>query len=60
MRTADQHAEDALIKGEVIQTLDVETDMEGYQHYLEQVNGGPLTFELQMQTDLIMDDAQNS
>ena len=34
--------------------------MEGYQFHLEQMNGGPLTFEVHLQTDLEMVDAQNS
>ena len=59
MRTADQHAEDALIKGEVIQTFEKETDMDGHLHFLEKQMGGPLTYEVPMQTDLEMVDKQN-
>ena len=31
--------------------------MDGHLHFLEQQNGGPLTYDLQMQTDLEIADA---
>ena len=41
----------------MIQTFDVGTDMDGHIHFLEKQIGGPLTYEVLMQTDLEMLDA---
>ena len=35
-------AEDRLMQGEILRDAEKTTDMEGYQKYLEMVNGGPL------------------
>lgn len=46
--------------GEVVNTLEIATDMNDHKLYLEEMNGGPLEFELQMQTSYYMDEVSNS
>ena len=53
-------SEDKLMQGEIIKDAEGATDMEGYQKYLEMVNGGPLTADAKEQTEVEMKSAQNS
>lgn len=50
----------AAIAGEIIRTVNMGTDMEDHHNYLVEMNGGPLHYELAMQTSLELDDASNS
>jgi len=43
---ADENGEQALINGEVIKTRQLGTEMEDFDTYLEDMNGGPLTLEI--------------
>ena len=45
---------------EIVTTNEVATDMFDHKLFLEELNGGPLEIELEMQTSLYMDDASNS
>ena len=56
----DSEAELVEVAGELIKTNEVATDMDGHYEYLENINGGPLKFEVIMQTDLVMEDRSNS
>ena len=38
--------------GEIIKTREMATDVDDFKIYLEEMNGGPLEIDLQMQTDL--------
>ena len=46
--------------GEIIKTREMATDVDDFKIYLEEMNGGPLEIDLQMQTDLQMDDVSCS
>lgn len=45
---------------EIVTTNEVATDMFDHKLFLEELNGGPLEIDLEMQTSLYMDDASNS
>ena len=46
--------------GEIVTTKEISTDMFDHKLFLEELNGGPLEFENQMQTSLYMDEVENS
>ena len=52
-------AEDRLLQGEILRDAEKTTDMEGYQKYLEMVNGGPLLADAKEQTELETRDVEN-
>jgi hypothetical protein len=49
-----------LIAGEIIKTIEIATDMDDHGDYLQEMNGGPLKLELQMQTSFYLEDFSNS
>ena len=53
-------ADEALMQGGIIHDAAVATDMEGWQKYLEMVNGGPLKQDAKEQAEAEMRSAQNS
>ena len=52
----DSGAELEEVAGELIKMNDMSTDMDGHVEYLENMNGGPLRFDMILQTDLILED----
>ena len=56
---AESNSELQIIAGDFIETKAVSTDVHDFEQYLEEMNGGPLQYEVEMQTSLHCEEAGN-